>query len=257
MVDILVRACGNHQMTRDCLLSIRKNTPPGTYRIILSDDGSDPAQGDAFTDIYVRARDTRGAVTATNLGLGASLNLFDSEFVLILDNDTEIPDGDSGWLTRMLAELQSSGPNTACVGATSSYVNPPQHILRVPQTYTADWSDEKTGKSGLKENPPVGWFVSFAVLFRKSVLAQLGAWDDRYNPGNWEDTDYSVRVRLAGYEIRVARSVYIHHKGSQTFSDRLQTLLVTNGNKFRDKWSIGTLLDLGFISPKELSNAAK
>ncbi len=257
MVDIVVRARNGHKITRDCLDSIRRNTPPGDYRIILSDDGTDPAHGDALTDIYVRARESRGAVTATNLGIGVSLNLFDSEYTLILDNDVMIPDGDTGWLARMVAELEKYGPQTACVGATSSYSNVPQHILACPQTYTADWADDNGSRTGLKDNPPVGWFISFCVLFRKSVLAQLGAWDERYNPGNWEDTDYSVRVRMAGYEIRVARSVYVHHLGSKTFSESLQKLLIENGTKFREKWSTGVLLDLGMITPQELTAASQ
>jgi len=254
VVDIIVRAKNGHAMTANCLASIRRNTPPGTYRIILSDDGSDPALSDALTDVYIRSRDSHGAVTATNLGLGVSLNLFDSEYTLILDNDVLIPDGDRSWLFRMVEELGNGGPVTACVGAASGYSNVPQHILSVPQTYTADWGDEKRG--GSKDNPPVKWFISYCVLFRKSVLAQLGAWDERFNPGNWEDTDYAVRVRLAGYQIRVARSVYVHHLGSKTFSEALQKLLIENGNKFREKWSPGTLLDLGMISPQELAEAS-
>lgn len=250
MVDIIVRAKNGHQMTFDCLKSIRRNTPAGTYRIILSDDGSDPALSDAYTDVLIRSRDSRGAVTATNLGLGISLNLFDSEYTLILDNDVIIPEGDDTWLFRMVKELEEGGPQTACVGATSGYSNMPQHILSVPPTYTADW------EGGMKDNPPVKWFISYCVLFRKRVLAQLGAWDERFNPGNWEDTDYAVRVRLAGYQIRVARTVYVHHLGSKTFSEALARLLQVNGEKFREKWSPGTLLDLGLISPQELKEAA-
>jgi O-antigen biosynthesis protein len=254
VVDIIVRAKNGHAMTANCLASIRRNTPSGAYRIILSDDGSDPALSDALTDIYIRSRNSHGAVTATNLGLGVSLNLFDSEYTLILDNDVLIPDGDRNWLFRMVEELEAGGPVTACVGATSGYSNVPQHILSVPQTYTADWGDETRG--GMKENPPVRWFISYCVLFRKTVLAQLGAWDERFNPGNWEDTDYAVRVRLAGYQIRVARSVYVHHLGSKTFSEALKKLLVENGVKFREKWSAGTLLDLGLISPQEIAEAS-
>jgi GT2 family glycosyltransferase len=255
VVDIIVRAKNGHAMTANCLASIRRNTPPGIYRIILSDDGSDPALSDALTDVYIRSRDSHGAVTATNLGLGVSLNLFDSEYTLILDNDVLIPDGDRAWLARMVEELEDGGPETACVGATSGYSNVPQHILSVPQTYQAAWGDEN--RAGMKGNPPVKWFISYCVLFRKTVLAQLGAWDERYNPGNWEDTDYAVRVRLAGYQIRVARSVYVHHLGSKTFSEALQKLLIENGDKFRAKWSVGTLLDLGMVTPQELKDAAE
>ncbi len=116
----------------------------------------------------------------------------------------------------------------------------------MPQTYTGDW------ENGKKENPSVIWFISFAVLFHKRVLRELGFWDERYNPGNWEDTDYSVLLRQNGYDIRVARSVYIHHVGSQTFSNDLQDLLIANQAKFVEKWGQGKLWDLGYFSNAEI-----
>ena len=125
-----------------------------------------------------------------------------------------IPDGDTGWLDRMVYELEEYGPKTACVAATSDKVDVVQQVICVPPTFTADWKNEETGRSGSKANPIVPSFVSFCVLFRKSVLRDVGPWDERYNPGNWEDTDYAVQVRRAGYEIRVARSVFIHSRRS-------------------------------------------
>lgn len=254
MVDIIVRAKDGHALTRECLTSIRKNTPAGTYRIILVDDGSDPEFGSSLSDIYVRNRYPKGAVTATNLGLGIALTT-DAPYVLIFDNDTRVPEGDTGWLERFVKELEQGGPQVACVGATTNFANVPQQILSAPATYTAEWKDEATGRFGFKDNPPVLWFISFAVLFRKPVLAQLGLWDERYNPGNWEDTDYAVRVRQAGYQIKVARSVYIHHKGHQTFKDELRKLLIENGEKFQNKWGVGRLFDMGYVSAEQLKEA--
>jgi GT2 family glycosyltransferase len=255
LVDIIVRAKNGHELTRACLDSIAANTPRDLYRLVLVDDGSEPAQDGQGADFVIRSAQSRGAVTATNLGLSLALTRTDAEYVLILDNDTQIPAGDTGWLGRMLAELEQGGPKTACVGATTGMANPPQHILRSPQTYAADWKDDRTGREGIKHNPPVPLFVSFAVLFHKRVLRQVGFWDERYNPGNWEDTDYAVACRLAGYEIRVARSVYIHHMGHQTFREELRTLLQVNGRKFHEKWGIGQLFDLGLVDRKQLKAA--
>lgn len=254
-VDVIVRAKNGHEMTAACLRSIVDHTPPDLFRLILVDDGSDPPLDVDMADLHVRSSESRGAVTATNLGLSVSLAQPDGDYVLILDNDTEIPRGDTGWLGRMIAELEQGGPQTACVGATTNFANPPQHILAAPQTYTADWSDETGERKGQRLNPAVPWFVSFAVLFRKRVIAQLGLWDERYNPGNWEDTDYAIQCRLAGYEIRVARSVYIHHHGHQTFRDDLKRLLDENGRKFHAKWGIGRLFDLGMIAPEKFKAA--
>ena len=262
VTDIVIRAKNGHAITRACIDSIIRNTPEDSYRIILVDDGSEPPLCEApedgvpslasLADFYVRAEECHGAVTASNLGIALALTR-PGDYLLILDNDTRIPDGDESWLDRFVAELEEGGPKTACVGATTNFANPPQHILTAPQTYTHAWEDEKTKRRGIKENPPAPWFVSFAVLLRKSALRACGFWDEQYNPGNFEDTDYAVALRTAGYEIRVARSVYIHHDGHQTFRSDLSRLMTENSAKFVAKWGIGRLYDLGIVSREQMA----
>jgi len=245
-VDIIIRCKDGYELTEACIDSILANTDRGRVRIILSDDGSEELQKHwDDVDIYVKHRMAHGAVTATNLGLQLSLAFSDSSYVMVMDNDTRVPDGDVGWLDRFIAELVQY-PDTACVGASTNYANPPQHILSVPQTYTADWD------GGQKDNPPSIWFISFCCLLRKEVVRSLGLWDERYNPGNYEDTDYAVMIRNAGWHIRVARSVYIHHEGHKTFSTQLKTLLRDNKVKFVGKWGMGRLFDMGLVHPKEM-----
>lgn len=255
-VDIVIRCKDGYELTEACINSILANTERQRVRIILSDDGSSDLQKHwDEVDIYVKHRKAHGAVTATNLGLQASLAFSDSEYVMVMDNDTRVPEGDVGWLDRFIAELERY-PDTGCVGATTNYANPPQHILSVPQTYTADWSAED-GSGGVKDNPPSIWFISFCCLLRKGVVRHLGLWDEQYNPGNFEDTDYAVRIREAGLQIRVARSVYIHHEGHKTFSTQLKSLLAENRVKFIRKWGMGRLFDMGLIHPQEVSKVIR
>ena len=240
-IDIIVRGKDNHELTRLCLDSIAENTA-AENRIILVDDGSQPAY-EFECDYYVRSERSRGAVTATNLGLSVSMNL-DGDYVVVMDNDAEVPRGDLGWLDRFVKELEAY-PNTAVVGATSGYVSGDQFILACPQTYTGDWKNEDGTRWGYKDNAPVRAFVSFCCLMRKDVVRQVGLWDERYNPGNYEDTDYAVQVRNAGYDIRVARSVYIHHRGHSTFGPKMTELMEANHLKFARKWGVGRLWDMG------------
>lgn len=251
-VDVIVRAKNGHEITERCIDSILANTPVEQYRLILVDDGSKPAL-ELGADITIRRSESGGAVSATNLGLSVALLDQSAAYALVLDNDTRIPEGDTGWLGRMVAELEQGGPMCGAIGATTNFANPPQHALTAPQTYTASWKSERAGTSGEKENPDVPWFVSFAVLLRKSAIRAVGMWDTRYEPGNYEDTDYSIALRAAGYSLRVARSVYIHHDGHQTFREDLQRLLNENGRKFLEKWGTGRLFDMGIIPKQRLA----
>lgn len=247
--DIIVRAKNNHDLTRMCIGSIHESTPRDDYRLIVVDDGSNPPL-ESDGDVSIRFARSRGAVTATNAGLGVSLTHFDTEYVVVMDNDTRVPVGDVTWLDRFISALEQCGPRCAAVGATTNYANPPQHILTVPQVYVTDWGDESRG--GSRSPAPAPWFVSFCVLLRKSVVRNVGLWDTRYDPGNWEDTDYAMQLRTSGYYVTVAPSVYIHHDGHKTFSSDLKTLLKTNKLKFIEKWGLGRLFDLGIISGDDM-----
>lgn len=256
-VDIIIRAKNGHDFTKRCVESIRANTPRDDYRLILVDDGSIPPYSDldiimpyVTGDVLIRHTYPKGAVSATNSGLAIALMDNTAPYVAIFDNDTEVPAGDSTWLDRFIAALEAS-PRTGCVGATTNFANPPQHVLTTPETYTAKW------EKGIKDNPAVVWFVSFACLLRKTAMLQLGFWDTQFDPGNWEDTDYAVRLREAGWEIRVAQSVYIHHRGHKTFGPQLQELLQVNGKKFREKHGLGKLWDMGIVESKELMGALR
>lgn len=249
-VDIIIRAKDGHELTTACVNSIRDNTPSGTYRLIISDDGSQEPVG--ITDaLLIRSPVSNGAVTATNYGLAISL-LSDDPYVIVLDNDTRVPTGDTRWLERFVDEMDRRGPNCAALGATTNFANPPQHILHAPETYTTDWKDEHKGSSGKKDPYPAIWFISFCVMLRKDAVRRAGFWDERYNPGNWEDTDYAIALRSLGYDIHVAQTVYIHHEGHKTFSDKLKTLLEVNREKFAEKWGIGRLWDMGVVSDREV-----
>ena len=254
LVDIIVRAKDGHDLTRACLDSVFFNTPQSSFRLILVDDGSSPPF-EGHSDVLLRCAESSGAVTATNFGLAVALQ-GPAPHVMVMDNDAEVPEGDRGWLARFVSELEQAGPGCAAVGATSDRVSGHQQILACPQTYTGQWDDGKN-RAGTAANPPITKFVSFCVLLRKDAVRRVGLWDTRYDPGNWEDTDYAIQLRQAGYDVRVARSVYLHHRCHATFGADLGKLMEVNQTKFVAKWGVGLLWDMGIIPPDVVSRLTR
>jgi GT2 family glycosyltransferase len=238
--DIIIRGKDGHKLLEKLLISLADTVSHNDYRLIVVDDGSNPPLNCPEEDYVVRHGACHGAVSATNSGLALSMQRHDTKFVIIFDNDIQIPAGDTTWLDRWIAEMEAH-PDCAAMGATSGAVDAVQHIICQRPTYTADW------EGGVKEASPVTKMVSFAVLLRKDAVRQVGLWDERYNPGNYEDTDYALQLREAGWSVRVARSVYIHHECHQTFGDDLKKLMATNQGKFMAKWGVGRLWDLGLV----------
>ena len=69
---------------------------------------------------------------------------------------------------------------------------------------------------------PTEWVNGCALLVRAEAWQQLGGFDERYFL-YWEDVDFSVRARSAGWRLRVEPTVeVVHHQGRG--GDRLRTL---------------------------------
>ncbi|MEZ6140630.1 MAG: hypothetical protein R3B84_08670 [Zavarzinella sp.] len=63
--------------------------------------------------------------------------------------------------------------------------------------------------------------------------------DEQFGTGFFEDDDWSVRALQAGFQLLVAKDVYIHHFGNRTFQCLgLDTpaLLAANFQRFHQKW---------------------
>lgn len=246
-VDILVRGHENVALTAACLSSIRRNTDPALYQITYVDNGSEPANFYQLVknnpDVqFVRLPFNHGSVRAINTGLLMALQS-PSEFVLLMDNDTEVPSGDGEWLNRFMSYFADDRVGVA--GAVSNYVSGMQQAEQAPDTYTRDWKEE-SGREGFKEQPDAPVLVSFAMMLRKQAIREVGLFDERYEPGMGEDYDYVLSVRKAGWRAVVANSVWIKHIGSQTFGKMgFNELLQISYARLVDKWTEDGLRELG------------
>ena len=246
VVDILVRGWDNLALTRRLLTSIKANTDGLEYQVIYVDNGSTlHLAAELMKDFpwvtFVRLPFNHGSVRAINLGLCHALSS-PAPYVLLLDNDTEIPAGDKGWLTRFVGYLADETVGAA--GAVSNYVSGYQFCEALPPTYTREWQEGT--ERGLKEQDDQPVLVSFAMLLRKSAVQQLGFFDERFEPGMGEDYDYTLRLREAGYRCVLAPSVWVHHKGSQTFKRfGFDELLAQSMGKLIAKWGVDGLAKLG------------
>lgn len=249
-VDILVRGVENVALTAACLSSIKRNTDPALYQVTYVDNGSAPANFYQLVknnpDVqYVRLPFNHGSVRGINAGLALAF-LSNSEFILLMDNDTEVPTGDAEWLTRLMSYFDD--PEVGAVGAVSDYVSGMQQAEAVPDTYTKDWQDaaEDGGRSGTSRLPDAPVLVSFAMMIRKSALQDVGLFDERFEPGMGEDYDAVLRLRQAGWRCIVGHSVWIKHVGSQTFGKMgFSEILQASYAKLVDKWGIEGLAEMG------------
>ena len=81
------------------------------------------------------------------------------------------------------------------------------------------------------------------MAFKKSLYDEIGEFDESLCPCSGEEIDFCFRTVKAGYKVGVAYDVYVHHEGSQTFSDMVEAgqvdyekLCERNDKHLADKW---------------------
>jgi GT2 family glycosyltransferase len=259
LVSIIILTLNNLALTRDCLASIERFTAPGTYELIAVDNGSTDGtveylRGYAETRPHVQAvinAENRGFAAGNNQGL----TLAHGDYVVFLNNDTAVSDQ---WLSRMLAIFERY-PETGVVGPMTDRAVGPQLIpaplfgsLEEVQAFAEHWAQEHAGES--RRFPRV---IGFCLMAQRRVIAAIGGLDPRYVNGNLEDDDFCLRAIKAGFDVRLAQEVFIHHVGGQTFKnaqlDYAQNLR-RNWMLFKAKWGLPseTPLEGGYQVPERV-----
>ncbi|MCY9759649.1 glycosyltransferase family 2 protein [Paenibacillus alvei] len=235
-VSIVILTLNQFSHTIRCLESIRKHTPE-PYEIIIVDNGS--------TDLtlpYLRLQsDVTLIENQENAGFAKGCNQgaarASGDHILYLNNDTIVT---PNWLTNMLKVLHSS-EDIGMVGPLTNYSSGHQQI---PVTYTDLWDLNAFAKEHEARHAgtvtEVRRLVGFCMLMKRSVVEEVGGFDERYGLGNYEDDDLCLRTANAGYRMLIANDAFIHHVGHVTTNQLEQAsllqLLYTNREQARRKW---------------------
>ena len=83
------------------------------------------------------------------------------------------------------------------------------------------------------------------MLITPECLSTVGGFDPRFNIGNFEDDDFNLRCRLAGFSSWIVDGAFLYHHGSQTFgklmneeASKYNACLERNQEIFQWKWDL-------------------
>lgn len=245
LTSIVILGFNQLSYTQLCVESVQRFTRE-PHELVLVDNGSTDGTTDYFRELAARHANVKVVLNTENLGFARGCNqgilASSGENILLLNNDTLVYEG---WLGRLLACLDAD-PALGIVGPVSNYVNGPQLIQDVSYDYdlaeitrfSETWAETHAGETQELEK-----IVGFCMLIRRSVIEKLGGFDPRFGNGNYEDDDFCLRARVAGYRVLVARDVFIHHFGSRTFmvlGDQRDYLAAMDAGweLFKEKWRL-------------------
>ncbi|MEK4850813.1 glycosyltransferase family 2 protein [Paenibacillus sp. FSL H7-0756] len=237
--SIIILTLNQLPLTIQCLESIKRNTPE-EHEIIIVDNGS---SDDTVQFLKAHYPELKLIENQENLGFAKGCNqggeLAEGETILFLNNDTVVP---PGWLAPMLHALNSDS-SVGMAGPVTNYISGHQLVpvtyseLKDMEAFAAEYCESKRGQ--VQE---VRRLIGFCLLVKRSVLSEIGWFDERYGQGNYEDDDLCLRALQHGYKLLVALDSFIHHIGhasmGQDPSFDLTTLLQQNKQKAFRKWGV-------------------
>lgn len=247
LVSVIVVTYGGLPLTRRCLESLLAGETWPRFEVLIVDNASPDGTREYLSSLALDnsgdSRDPRVRVLLqeTNLGFPAANNAgiveARGEVVILLNNDTVVPPGMIGRLVHPLLRDRKIGlvcPTTNFCG-NEARVEPGYEDLADLPAYAARRAREHSGR--LLDLPVA---AMYCVATRREVIEEVGLLDEAFGIGMFEDDDYSLRVRQAGYRVVCAEDAYVHHVGQGSFqklsAEEYEALWKRNQSHYERKW---------------------
>ena len=216
-----------------CLTSIFEHAGDARLDVIVVDNGSDGAHelvASGFPDVRAVMAENHGFGSANNVALMAS----SSRYVLFLNPDTQIVDGNLGDLVRHMddnryvgligvRQLTADGTLWPTIRYFPGFTRALGDALaseRWPRR--GRWAGERELDPKLYERKTdCDWTSGSFMLARREAVLSAGLFDERFFIYS-EEPDLCLRMRKAGWTIRhVPSMTIIHHAGKAGIQPRM------------------------------------
>jgi GT2 family glycosyltransferase len=242
LLSIVMPVWTGGEITKQALQAILDHTHR-PLEIIIIDNGSDMKVRVAIDDFLrlhpaiarvIHNETNRGYPAACNQGLQVS----QGRYLVVMNNDVLVT---PYWASRMMAAFPLDA-GIGAVGPRTNYVYSAQLVqdcdynVSTLGAWAEDWHAVHAGTLRTTTR-----LISFLMMISRETLDRIGGFDPVFGLGNYDDDDYCLRARLAGYQLLIADDVFVHHYGSVSFNKNLAAfsgLLGKNREVFAAKWGI-------------------
>jgi GT2 family glycosyltransferase len=258
LVTVIVPVYNGRIFVQRLLESVVKNTPVGSYELVVVDDASDQEDMEGLYAHFEHLAQITILRNTHNLGFGKSTNrgfaIGRGEYFYLVNSDALVQ---RGWLEQAVAMLRSPPPffGPHPLGAVQSRILLPveKHPGVVIQTCgsmfdalgRANYHLANVAVDDVRANTPcvVDSFMGCGVLISRVALeAAGGGFDESFGKYYLEDTDLSLRMSGAGYAVGYCPSSTIIHLHGTTTGVYVQDRAAFAANlqqsqlRFAQKW---------------------
>lgn len=218
IVDIIIPTSFNPELTNKCIESIFNNIKNIQFQITVIDNLSNPPFVNPNCKVK-RYEQRLGFAKAMNEGIRNTTN----EYILLLNNDTII--SQSSFLTNLIETV--SQDDVAIASPMTNFI------------CTAQAKAEDINHITKKVIEHRGHIAAVCWMTKRSVISEIGLFDENYKIGAFEDGDYCQRVLNAGHKIMIDGRCFLFHYGSRTVSQTpgYYEAFQENAGYYRKKWN--------------------
>ena len=227
--------------SRLCLESLLAAAGSSEFEVIVVDNASADGTANYLIDVSSRDERVRVELSAANAGFAAATNwgvaVARGDVIVFLNNDTIPLDG---WLDSLTAHLGERE-----IGLIGAVTNRAGNEAEIHVGYRTFGELERFASERARTHRGARFDIRTATMFcaavRRDVWEAVGPLDERFAVGLFEDDDFSMRVRHAGFRVACAEDAFVHHFGQASIGRLARTgeygsLFHTNRERWEAKW---------------------
>ena len=250
LITITVLSHNKLAYTRRCLESLLLSTGQ-RFEVMVVDNGStdgtaewlreyreECAQRGITCELIVNDHNV-GAPSARNQAIEAARG----DYLAFLDNDTAVRT--RPWLSGLRRTLEAD-ESAGIVSPKLVFPFPPYPIecagCAVSPTGMVGYLGRGRPRTDPAFNAPAErqCLISACVMLKREVIEKCGAFDEAFNPVQYEDIDLCYRARSMGYRCLYEPSVEVYHFENVTTDGSVDLnfkyLTIKNGLLFKRRW---------------------
>ena len=209
-IDIIIVTYNAKEKLKRCLQSLRRYTHTFDYRLTIVNNNSSDGTAE-YLERYnakiniINNKKNLGFSKAANTGLKNATN----KYIALLDDDVEVS---KGWLDKLYNQMRNK-PKAGIVGCKILF---PDKRVFCSNIFIANKMFKELGKYEIDKGQrdyirEVDAINGSCWLMRKELIKRVGYFDERFFPSQYEDIDYCIKTRLAGYKIIYNGEIKIIH----------------------------------------------
>lgn len=219
-VTVVIPNYNGIKYIQKCLESLYRLQEQALFEVLVVDNGSKDGSlelvREQFPQVQVAALpENTGFCHAVNVGI----ELSQTDYVLLLNNDTEVYEG---FVERLVQAIEQDEKIFAVSAGMLQWQNPSRIDDAGDQYCVLGWAYARgKDREAEKFNRPTKVFAACggAAIYRKTVFQKIGVFDEAHF-AYLEDIDISYRAAIYGYHCVYEPSARVLHYGSATSGSR-------------------------------------